>query len=626
MARRPNRSLLLFAILIGMIVLGNYVMGSAYNQQAAPKTGKIAYSDFKQQVAAGNVKAIIVKGDEVTGTFKQSYTPTDGNGQSYTSFTTLLPSYTDTDLSKLLDSKGVVIGAAPPDDGMLGNILSIGLPMLLMIGFFVFITYQSRQAQSSVFGFSKNKAKVITEERPKVSFDDVAGAEEAKQDLQEIVEFLRDPLKFSRLGGKIPKGVLLMGAPGTGKTLLAKAVAGEAKVPFLSMGGSEFVEMFVGVGASRVRDLFDNAKKGAPSLIFIDEIDAVGRQRGAGLGGGHDEREQTLNQLLSEMDGFDTNQAVVVIAATNRPDVLDPALLRPGRFDRQVVVDVPDRNAREAILKIHTRKIPVGPDVDMNSIARSTPGFTGADLANLANEATLLAARKNKNIVEMIDFEEAKDKILLGAPRTMVITPEEKRLVAYHEAGHALVASILPNSDPVHKVTIVPRGRALGVTMQLPVDDRHNYPKQYLLERIAVALGGRAAERVVFNDVTSGAENDLQVVTTLARKMVGQWGMSDAVGPVSLGLGAEHPFLGREMASQKNFSEETAAVVDQEIKRIVGDGEICAERIMQENRLGLDGLANALLETEVLDATQVRTILEGAGVKIRVDDHSLANA
>lgn len=590
-----------------------YVVPS--QQQSVPTT-EIPYSTFKDQVKAGNVQEITTSGDVVTGIFVRPYSPPGQNSKAFTDFSTRLPSYNDPELASLLNSMGVTVQAQPADGGLLVNMLSYILPLLLFVGLIFLMTYQSRRAQQSVFGFGKSKARLVTADRPKVTFNDVAGVEESKVELGEIVEFLKEPSKFQRLGGTIPRGVLLLGPPGTGKTLLAKAVAGEAKVPFMSITGSEFVEMLVGVGASRVRDLFDTAKKSAPALVFIDEIDAVGRQRGAGLGGGNDEREQTLNQLLAEMDGFDSSLAVVVIAASNRPDVLDPALLRPGRFDRQIVVDVPDRAGREAILKIHTRDIPLASDVDLPTVARGTPGFTGADLANLANEAALLAARRNKNKVEMADFEAARDKVLMGPERSTVIGVEEKKLIAYHEAGHTLVACLLPNADPIHKVTIVPRGRALGVTQQLPLDDRHNYPKQYLVEKIAVALGGRAAEKLVFNDVTSGGESDLKAVTSLARRMVGQWGMSEAVGPVSLGLGEEHPFLGREMALERNFSEQTAAVADQEIKRIVAEAEERAQSLISQNRKALDRLANGLLQDEVLESGQIKQLLALEGITL----------
>jgi cell division protease FtsH len=460
--------------------------------------------------------------------------------------------------------------------------------------------------------FGKSRARLISEDQNKFTFSDVAGVEEAKEELAEIIEFLKDPKKFTRLGGKIPKGVLLMGGPGTGKTLLAKAVAGEAGVPFFSISGSDFVEMFVGVGASRVRDLFIQGKKNAPCIIFIDEIDAVGRHRGAGLGGGHDEREQTLNQLLVEMDGFETNDGVILISATNRPDVLDPALLRPGRFDRQVVVPPPDLRGREAILKVHTRKTPLDEHVDLHSIGRGTPGFSGADLANLVNEAALNAARHNQNVIVMADFEFAKDKVLMGAERrSMVISLEERRNTAFHEAGHTFVARMIPGTDPIHKVTIIPRGRALGITQQLPLDDRHTYEKSYLLAQISVLMGGRAAEEIFLEHMTTGAGNDIERASELARKMVCQWGMSESVGPLSLGQKEEQIFLGKELTRHRDYSERTAIMIDEEISKIVTENYERAHRIILENQDTVNRIADALLERESLDAAQVEAIIEG---------------
>jgi cell division protease FtsH len=463
---------------------------------------------------------------------------------------------------------------------------------------------------NKALSFGKSRARMLTEERKKVTFSDVAGIEEAKEEVLEIIEFLKDPRKFQKLGGRIPKGVLIVGPPGTGKTLLAKAIAGEAGVPFFSISGSDFVEMFVGVGASRVRDLFEQGKKHAPCIIFIDEIDAVGRLRGAGLGGGHDEREQTLNQLLVEMDGFDTTEGVILIAATNRPDVLDPALLRPGRFDRQVVVNRPDLRGRSEILKVHTKKVPLATDVELEKIARGTPGFSGADLENLVNEAALWAARLNKKEVELIDFEMAKDKVLMGAERkSMVLTDEEKRTTAYHEAGHALMAKLLPGTDPVHKVTIIPRGRALGVTMQLPTDDRHNYSKDFLYNNLAILMGGRVAEELVLHDVTTGAGNDLERATDLARKMVCEWGMSEKLGPLTFGRKEEEIFLGREIGSKRDFSEQVALEIDHEVRRLVTENYERAKRILTDNMTSLKALAEALLEKEVLDALEIDQIL-----------------
>jgi cell division protease FtsH len=463
---------------------------------------------------------------------------------------------------------------------------------------------------AKALSFGKARARLISEKHNKITFADVAGVDEAKEELREIIEFLKDPQRFQKLGGKIPKGVLLVGPPGTGKTLLAKAIAGEANVPFFSISGSDFVEMFVGVGASRVRDLFEQGKKHAPCIIFMDEIDAVGRHRGAGLGGGHDEREQTLNQLLVEMDGFETNEGVILIAATNRPDVLDPALLRPGRFDRQVVVPRPDVKGREEILRVHARRIPLGPDVDLKVLARGTPGFSGADLANLVNEAALLAARHSKKVVEMFDFESAKDKVLMGVERrSMIISEEEKRTIAYHEAGHTLVAHSLPGADPVHKVTIIPRGRALGLTQQLPADDKYNYSRDYLMNRITILLGGRAAEEMVFRQQTTGAGDDLEKATEMARKMVCEWGMSEKLGPLTFGKREEHIFLGREFARHQDYSEETAVLIDAEVKQIVLDSAARARSILEEQIARLHRLAKALLEHESLDAEEITRVL-----------------
>ncbi len=486
------------------------------------------------------------------------------------------------------------------------------LPMIFLIGVFVFFMRQMQAGGGRAMSFGKSRARLINEAQNKVTFDDVAGVEEAKEELREVIEFLRDPKKFTRLGGKIPKGVLLMGAPGTGKTLLAKAVAGEASVPFFSISGSDFVEMFVGVGASRVRDLFIQGKKNAPCIIFIDEIDAVGRHRGAGLGGGHDEREQTLNQLLVEMDGFETNEGVILISATNRPDVLDPALLRPGRFDRQVVVPPPDIRGRTAILRVHTKKSPVAKDVDLETVSRGTPGFSGADLANLVNEAALAAARRDGDQIAMFDFEYAKDKVLMGMERrSLVLSEEERRNTAYHEAGHAFVARMMPGSDPIHKVTIIPRGRALGVTQQLPIDDRHTYAKDYLLAQIAVLMGGRASEEMFLNHMTTGAGNDIQRATELARKMVCEWGMSDALGPLTFGQKEEQIFLGKEFARHRDFSEETAMTIDTEIRRFVTENYKRAASVIAENKGTVQKIAEALLERETLNSQELEVLMQG---------------
>ncbi|MCH7948352.1 MAG: ATP-dependent zinc metalloprotease FtsH [candidate division Zixibacteria bacterium] len=482
--------------------------------------------------------------------------------------------------------------------------------LLLVVWLFFMRQMQGGGGPKGIFSFGKSKAKLHTDEQPKVTFGDVAGADEAKEELQEIIEFLQEPEKFQRLGGKIPKGALLLGPPGTGKTLLARAVAGEADVPFFSMSGSDFVEMFVGVGASRVRDLFEQGKKNAPCIIFIDEIDAVGRHRGAGLGGGHDEREQTLNQLLVEMDGFESNEGVILIAATNRPDVLDPALLRPGRFDRQIVVPIPDVKGREGILKVHVRKVKLSDDIDLKVLARGTPGLTGADLANMVNEAALLAARRNKDSVSMDEFEEAKDKVLMGVARkSLVITDEEKKFIAYHEAGHTLVAKFLPKADPIHKVTIIPRGMSLGVTQSLPVDERHTYSRDYLEASLAVFMGGRVAELQVFNQLATGAGNDLERATKLARKMVCNWGMSDVLGPVTFGKTEEHIFLGREIQRPKEFSEATSEIIDKEIKKFIENAEKVAADIISKNIDKLHALAAALLEREIIDSKEVDEII-----------------
>ncbi len=515
---------------------------------------------------------------------------------------------------KIWDAKGIVYDFIIDSNEWFTLLISF-LPWVLIIG--IWILFMRRMqggagSQKGIFNFGKSRAKLISESQIKVTFKDVAGADEAKQELEEIIEFLREPTKFQKLGGKIPRGVLLLGPPGTGKTLMARAVAGEAGVPFFSISGADFVEMFVGVGASRVRDLFEQGKKNAPCIIFIDEIDAVGRHRGAGLGGGHDEREQTLNALLVEMDGFEQNSGVIIIAATNRPDVLDPALLRPGRFDRQVVVDRPDVKGREGILKVHTRNIPLDESVDLKVLAKGTPGLAGAELANLVNEAALLAARKNRDKVTMEDFEEAKDKVMMGMERkSMIISEEEKKLTAYHEIGHVLVALKIPEADPVHKVTIIPRGRALGVTTYLPVDEKHTYSKDYLEATIAYALGGRAAELIVFNRLTTGAGNDIEKATSIARKMVCEWGMSDKLGPVAFGKKEEELFLGREITKHDEYSEKTAQEIDEEIKRIVNTGMERAERILRENIDLLHKLSKELLEREILDAEEIRKIMNG---------------
>ena len=571
-----------------------------------PQKGRarISYSEFLNMVESGSVLEVTIKGEFVSGS--------SVNGP----FKTYVPQ--DPELIKLLRERGVKITVRPKDDSSWFQVFLSWVPMLILIGVWIFFMRQMQVGGGKALSFGKSRARLLSESSPKVTFEDVAGIDEAKEELMEIIEFLKDPKRFTRLGGRIPKGVLLVGAPGTGKTLLAKAIAGEAGVPFFSISGSDFVEMFVGVGAARVRDLFNQGKKNAPCLIFIDEIDAVGRHRGAGLGGGHDEREQTLNQLLVEMDGFEANEGVILIAATNRPDVLDPALLRPGRFDRQVVVPVPDVKGREEILKVHVKKTILADDVDISVLARGTPGFTGADLENMVNEAALMAARRKKDRVEMVDFEDAKDKVLMGAERrSLIISDEEKRTTAYHEAGHALVAKLLPHSDPIHKVTIIPRGRALGVTQQLPMDERHTYSREYLFDNITTLLGGRVAEELVLNTQTTGAGNDIERVSELARKMVCDYGMSEELGPLTFGKKEEQIFLGREIAQHRDYSERTAQRIDEEVKRIVMDAYNRAKRLLEENINALNMLAKTLLEKETLDGAEIDKILKDAGIDIK---------
>jgi cell division protease FtsH len=573
----------------------------------------ISYSEFKQELNGENVKSVLFVQKEIKGDFKAALTKQRGTkAEQFEKFVTVIP-FEDPELVKELEAKGVEI-KAKQEGSSLWNVVIAFAPWILLIFLWMFLIRQMQGGSGArgLFSFGKSKAKLITEDRPKVSFADVAGVDEAKEELQEILEFLKEPGKFQKLGGKIPKGVLLLGPPGSGKTLLAKAIAGEAGVPFFSMSGSDFVEMFVGVGASRVRDLFEQGKKNAPCIIFIDEIDAVGRHRGAGLGGGHDEREQTLNQLLVEMDGFDTNEGVILLAATNRPDVLDPALLRPGRFDRQIVVNNPDVKGREGILKVHTRKIKLGPDTDLQVLARGTPGLSGADLANLVNEAALLAARRSREAVTMQDFEAAKDRVMMGLERkTLVISEEERKMTAYHEAGHALVSKLIPGSDPVYKVTIIPRGMALGITFYLPIDEKHNYSKEYLEVRLVHLLGGRVAERLVFNQLSTGAGNDIERATDLARKMVCEWGMSDKLGPVTFGKKEEEIFLGREIARHRDYSEKTAQDIDAEVKRIVLSAETKATDLLSANLGKLHLLAQTLLEKEILDGEQIDQLLKG---------------
>jgi len=594
------KSLLFWMVLV---VVGALIWHFSASMQAGEQ--ELAYTRFMEKVTAGDVADATFAGNEITGTMKA------GGELAGTRYRTYAPTVSDELVAKLTDS-GVTVSARAETAGAWTTFLIGWAPLVLMIGFWIFIMRQMQSGGNKALSFGKSRAKLSSSTQKKVTFRDVAGADEAKEELQEIIEFLREPQKFQKLGGRIPKGVLLMGAPGTGKTLLARAVAGEANVPFFSISGSDFVEMFVGVGASRVRDLFEQGKKNAPCIIFIDEIDAVGRHRGAGLGGGHDEREQTLNQLLVEMDGFESNEGVILIAATNRPDVLDPALLRPGRFDRRIVVNRPDVKGREGILAVHTKKIPLSEDVNISVIARGTSGFCGADLANLVNEAALNAARYNQKVVRMADFEYAKDKVLMGSERrSMMITEEEKRVTAVHEAGHALLAVLLPNADPVHKVTIIPRGMALGVTMQLPVDDKHNYSRDYLTDQIAILLGGRIAEEITNGKLTTGAGNDLERVTEVSRKMVCEWGMSEAMGPLTFGKREEQIFLGREIAKTQDYSEDTAVRIDQEVRKLVMDNYDRARTLLTENREALIRIADELLAREVLDAEQVQRLADG---------------
>jgi len=541
---------------------------------------------------------VTIQGENITGM--------SGQGP----FKTYAPK--DPELISMLRSKGVAITAKPMEESPWFQVFLSWVPMLLLIGVWIFFMRQMQAGGGKAMSFGKSRARLMTDAQEKVTFEDVAGIDEAKEELGEIVDFLSDPKKFTRLGGRIPKGVLLVGAPGTGKTLLARAIAGEAGVPFFTISGSDFVEMFVGVGASRVRDLFNQGKKNAPCIIFIDEIDAVGRHRGAGLGGGHDEREQTLNQLLVEMDGFESNEGVILISATNRPDVLDPALLRPGRFDRQVVVPVPDLKGREGILKVHLRKKMVADNLDTSVLARGTPGFTGADIENMVNEAALMAARRGKDKIELDDFEDAKDKVLMGAERkSMIISEEEKKITAYHESGHTLVARLLPDTDPIHKVTIIPRGRALGLTQQLPVDERHTYPKEHLLNNIAILMGGRAAEKIVLGTETTGAGNDIERASELARKMVCDFGMSEELGPLSFGKKEEQIFLGRELSQHRDYGEDTAKKIDEEVRRIVTNGYDITCQLIEDNLDTIHNMANALLEKETLDGKDIDEIMAG---------------
>jgi cell division protease FtsH len=566
------------------------------------------FTTFYQDLTSKKIKSVKMTGDNIEGE--------DTSGRK---FKTIIPPGGGLGVAKDLRENGVEVKINETNNSSFMYVfLSSWLPFILLIGFWIFLMRQMQSGGNKALSFGKSRARLLSSQQKKVTFKDVAGVEEAKEELTEIIEFLKEPQKFQKLGGRIPKGVLLMGPPGTGKTLLARAIAGEANVPFFSISGSDFVEMFVGVGASRVRDLFEQGKKNAPCIIFIDEIDAVGRHRGAGLGGGHDEREQTLNQLLVEMDGFESNDGVILIAASNRPDVLDPALLRPGRFDRQVVVPLPDIRGREGILKVHTRKIPISDDVDVLVIARGTPGFSGASLANLVNEAALNAARYSRKLVLMSDFEGAKDKVLMGKERrSMVITEADKKVTAYHEAGHALVAYMVPGSDPLHKVTIIPRGMALGLTQQLPETDKHNYTKDFVEGQIAILMGGRCAEKIFLDLETTGAANDIEVATERGRKMVTEWGMSPAMGPLTFGKKEEQIFLGREISQHRDYSEDTAIKIDQEVKRIVEEGYSRAQKILEENKESLIRLAEALLEYETLDNGEIEALIKGQPMKPR---------
>ena len=583
-------------LVLGLVLL---VLFNVFNRQQI-REPEAVFSEFFSAVEKGEVAEVTIQGQTIHGKFRNEER-----------FKTFAPQ--DPDLMKTLREKGVKISARPEDgEPWYVAVLVQWFPMLLLIGVWVFFMRQMQMGGGKAMSFGKSRAKLLTENQHRVTFNDVAGVEEAKQELEEIIAFLKDPKKFTRLGGRIPKGVLLVGAPGTGKTLLARAIAGEAGVPFFSISGSDFVEMFVGVGASRVRDLFVQGKKQAPCIIFIDEIDAVGRHRGAGLGGGHDEREQTLNQLLVEMDGFEANEGVILIAATNRPDVLDPALLRPGRFDRRVVVPRPDVRGREEILRVHSRRVPLAEGVDIAQLARSTPGFSGADLENLVNEAALLAARKNKDKVDMQDFELSKDKVLMGAERrSMILSPEERRNTAYHEAGHALVAKLTPGTDPVHKVTIIPRGMALGVTQQVPVDDRHTWSKDYILNRLAIMFGGRVAEELTSGQMTTGAGDDIEKATELAHRMVCEWGMSEQLGPMTFGKKEEQIFLGRDFTQTKDYSERTAIEIDTEVRRIIVEAYEQAKSLLSANLEILHKMAAVLLEKEVLDGPEIDEIIKG---------------
>lgn len=594
-------------IIVAVVVLWNFL-----NTVRSGNVDEVNYSDFTSMVKNDNIRSnptspVTLSGNEVEGKYIDSVTGTERK------FRVIIPKGSEETIANTLNEKGIIVKVNDDDqNSFVYMLLTSWFPIILFVGFWIFLMRQMQSGGNKALSFGKSRAKLSTNHQKKVTFKDVAGVEEAKEELQEIIEFLKEPQKFQKLGGRMPKGVLLMGPPGTGKTLLARAIAGEASVPFFSISGSDFVEMFVGVGASRVRDLFEQGKKNAPCIIFIDEIDAVGRHRGAGLGGGHDEREQTLNQLLVEMDGFESNEGVILIAATNRPDVLDPALLRPGRIDREVVVTLPDIKGREGIIKVHTRRIPFAKDVDISILARGTPGMSGAQLANLVNEAALNAARFDRKSVAMADFEEAKDKVLMGKERkSMIMSDEEKRNTAYHEAGHALAAHLLPDADPLHKVTIIPRGRALGVTTQLPAEDKYSYTREYMEASLTILLAGRVAEELVLGSCTTGASNDLERVTERARKMVCEWGMSEEIGPLSYGKKEEQIFLGREIAQHQDYSENTAMQIDKEVKKVVLAAYAEAKELLEENRDALILVAEALLEYETLDGNEVTAVIKG---------------
>lgn len=605
------------ALLLPLLFL---LLWSQFGNLNGPKEHIVNYSQFTEQLNLNNIHSVTIRNSQITGEFRREISIKSAGEKEERAikyFQTFLPSFQGENILTMLTEKGVIINIEPPERMSPFWQFVVGLlPWILIIGIWVLIMRNAQRLQGGpggLFSFGASKAKLHNVQKSQVTFKNVAGMENAKKELEETIEFLKEPARFKKLGAKVPKGVLLVGPPGTGKTLLARAVAGEAGVPFYSISASEFIEMFVGVGASRVRDMFQKAKANPPSIIFIDEIDAVGRTRGAGFGGGHDEREQTLNQLLSELDGFESHEEVIVIAATNRPDVLDPALLRPGRFDRHIVIDRPGLKDRKAILEVHVKNKVLGSDIDLEKIARGTPGMSGADLENLTNEAALIAIRKNKDKIDTGDFEEARDKILMGTVREETISELERRITAYHEAGHALVAHELPGTDPIHKVSIIPRGMAMGVTQLLPEEDRHYYPKTYLMNKLSVALAGRVAEKLVFNDVSTGAQNDLKEASSLAEKMVAQWGMSDKVGPLNLGRGEEHPFLGRELALPKRYSEDLAWLMDQEIRKLIVDAELKADEILSAKKNILDKLAEELMKEEVLDREDIERIIKEAG-------------